>query len=240
MFNFLLEHWFVALLILAIYFRLTWRTVHRYHNEILRGHYPNRRVLWTIHVMEFALAPILWVNLKRHDESERERVRKEADAREHNEAALKRQEIDKKDKLRQQWLRENPPTLYCNTIDGITAVVRPEDYEKCKIRTTRATRNGLWGVESILMPMSETYLFVNENGRRQIEKVLKTLSPMNHVCGWFTDLDDMVQEYNVILETKNEIFVPFVNETILPFDNHLNAGHRDRLRWELIESQSPK
>src|SRR6185295_8501405 len=72
--------------------------------------------------------------------SERLAVQRAAEA-----AAKDRQRVienERRDNARRQWLAQHRPRLYFNTSNGITAVLRPSDYEENHRRTRNARLNG--------------------------------------------------------------------------------------------------
>ncbi len=143
---------------------------------------------------------------------------------------------------RKQWLAENPRRLYCKTLDGITAVLRPVDYENCQKLTATNRRNGFWEKENVLCLARPTVIFVTKQGKDLV--VANTSSSPGLRCsvsGWLSDLDAIVAQ-GVELVRMEDIFVPWVNETIIPFAEqaHLLSDGFDRgTYYELVERQAP-
>ena len=147
-------------------------------------------------------------------------------------------------KLKKQWLAENPITLYYNTVNGITVVMTEAMYEANMITTKRHRRNAMWD-KNVLMPNTDAFLFVDANGFEMFKcnSGTNTSDPIEHrhVSGWLTSLDDLVEFYKITLEQKPEIFVPFVNQSVLPFAHHLYRRHGvESYELELVVGQAPK
>ena len=62
-----------------------------------------------------------------------------------------------------------------------------------------------------------------------------------YYSGWLADLDDLVEKCAGKLEQKGDIFVPFVNESIVPFNQQKlrRADNPVELEHILIVSQAP-
>ena len=93
------------------------------------------------------------------------------------------------------------------------------------------------------MPDLEAFLFVDANGRDMFVRNHRgTHDPIgfNYVSGWLTDLDDMVERYKITLEQKPEIFVPFVNSSVLPFKEHKFNRAPGRYLNDLVVMQTPQ
>ena len=249
MFEMILRHWFLLFLSFTLYCFLFFDTVRRFHAvfavklQMLHKGSKARRFLVDCHVilMEFLSAPLLYFVLRKYDQDKMLKRKAEAEACQQDKEKSMNLENDRRRKCRGEWLIENQPVLYYKTMNGITAVVRPADYERCLVETKRAIRNGCWESESTLMPILYTHLFLHETGRKHLCQVFNSAEFPACASGWLSDLDDIVGCYNVILVYMENIFVPFVNETILPYSGHIcSTESGEKLRFELIESQAPQ
>lgn len=222
-FQIVLDHWFISLLV-VLYVVVYFNTIRRYYSELFYLRSVGGRVIrWIVFVSLFLIAPYLRRKLKKQDEkAENERNREES-AKRKRAAEEWRNANAKRKKLREAWLAENPITLYYNTVSGITVVMTQAMYEANMVATKRHRRNAMWD-KNVLVPNPEAFLFVDANGLEMFKRNAgtKTSDPIwyNYVSGWLTSLDDMVERYKITLEQKAEIFVPFVNQSVLPFADH--------------------
>ncbi len=237
----------VLLLVAVLYVWGFTSTVRRFYREVILirsvGHRVERLHLsflhrWVAYLLLFALAPLVRYRLIKLDEQAEEERRERRRQQEREEQEWKLQENIRRAEARKQWLAENPLKLYCKTVAGITAVVRPSEYEACQVQTRKARRNEQWTEERILMPIESTFLFVNTKGAALYSRNCGTSNPLQRLNGWFSDLDDLVEMYNITLETKEDIFVPYLNEALLPFGQHLDA-HRENYSYQLTGGQAP-
>lgn len=196
-----------------------------------------------IYVGCFLIAPLLARRLEREDfKREQQRIREENERQEREYAEYERINAER-EKLREEWLKNNPITLYYNTVSGITVVMTPTIYKANQVSTKWHRRNAMWD-KNVLMPNSAAFLFIDANG---CELFLRnsgtgTSDPIryNYVSGWLTALDELVERYGITLEQKPEIFVPFVNTSVLPFDEHKFNRHTvGRYEYELVVNQTP-
>ena len=117
-------------------------------------------------------------------------------------------------------------------------------YEANMVATKRHRRNAMWN-KNVLMPNTDAFLFVDANGLEMFKRNAgtNTSDPIGYeyVSGWLTSLDDMVERYKITLEQKSEIFVPFVNQSVLPFAQHQyrRSGVR-AYEYELVVKQAPE
>ncbi|MDP3741469.1 MAG: hypothetical protein Q8R08_04070 [bacterium] len=109
-----------------------------------------------------------------------------------------------------EWLAANPPVLYHNTIEGVTAVVRKDKYEEAVRQHQRDIRDGLV-VKVKPLVIYETYLFCHASAKSV---------PDDHKTGRLSDFDDLAKVAKV--ERRGEIFVPFANDSVVPL--HLQRG----------------
>ena len=143
-------------------------------------------------------------------------------------------------KLVDEWVAGSSIVLYCNTIDHITAVVRPADYERTLVETTEAISKGLWTLKKALMPVSPTFLFFEEEGWQLFVRNRSLIGIEDGSQAWdrTIDLKWWVEKCNITLVTKSDLFVPFVNESILPFEEHSHQELR-QFNMDLVRAQAP-
>jgi hypothetical protein len=243
-FQIVLDHWIISLLV-VLYVALYFYTVRRYHSELFYlGSGGGRVVRGIVFVGLFLIAPYLRHKLKKQDEQmENERIQEESAEREHKAEAWRNANAERK-KLREAWFAENPITLYYNTVNGITVVMTQAMYEANLVTTKRHRRNAMWD-KNVLVPNTEAFLFVDANGLEIFKRNAgtNTSDPIgyNYVSGWLTSLDDMVERYKITLEQKVEIFVPLVNQSVLPFAEHQYRRHDvEHYEYQLVVKQAPK
>jgi hypothetical protein len=243
LFDFVVEHWFLSL---VVYVLVTATTVFRFRRQIVmksrwyrKVHYhltdrwEARQLQWIgtivllvlvllpITLLLFPVAPILWIVLGHLDAKEQKR-RDEADKayREKERAERERvqQENVRRCEARKQWLVENKPKLYYNTVSGVTAVLRPADYADTQKQTERSRRNGFWEKDNVLLPVRDTFVFVTKQGREMIDaNTGSDFVGRYKVAGWISQLDDIVEKSGAELVRAEDIFVPWVNETLVPY-----------------------
>jgi hypothetical protein len=190
----------------------------------------------------FLIAPLLARRLRREDFEEEQRRIQESQKRLMQEYAEQKRINAERKTLREEWLKNNPITLYYNTVSGITVVMTPAMYNANLVSTKWHRRNAMWD-KNVLMPYPEAFLFVDANGRdlfiSNSGSATTDLIKYNYVNGWLTDLDELVERYGITLEQKPEIFVPYVNTSVLPFHEHKfdrNFGHYE---YGLVINQTP-
>jgi hypothetical protein len=170
--------------------------------------------------------------IERAEREEKQRLDRIAQAQENTRRAAARKE----------WLAANKPFLYFNTIEGITAVLRPADYETGRATTRRAITNGFWDDRSfMMMPVRETIVFVNKKGWEGINE--RSGSVNYKVAGWLSDLEDIENRGGVKLVEARDIFVPWVNQTHYSFaeQRELISDCFDKgSYYELVEKQAPR
>lgn len=153
------------------------------------------------------------------------------------------QEQARRAQLRKEWIAANKPKLYYNTVSGVTAVLRPADYDACQKDTKRSRRNGFWEKNNILLPARQTFVFVVKQG----EELIRANTGSDHVrrykiAGWLSQLDEIIEKGEVELERKEDIFVPWVNESLVPFEQQMNTLQdcfSSGSYFDLIEKQAP-
>jgi|GEM_PF-6293833 len=141
---------------------------------------------------------------------------------------------------RRKYFELNKPKLYFNTVSGITAVLRPSDWEAAKKETEKARTNELWE-HNVLRPQPATYTFVTKTGSELIQ-TNDSRARRYKVAGWLADLHEICQQTECSLLRDETIFVPWVNETILTFAEQGQAFHDCHGKAsiaELINRQAP-
>jgi hypothetical protein len=177
-------------------------------------------------------APFRW-HFYRKEAREKEARREllEREARKHKAQRLV-DENNRRESMRKWWFEGNSPTLYTHTMNGVTAVLAPADYDAAEEATRRAVRNQTWPDEEVFVPNKRTVLFVVKSGQELLEKASR------YPGGWLTDLDDLVKECNVTLVKRNDIFVPFLNESRIRFHKQLAMTPKN-LEEALLAQQAP-
>ena len=203
-------------------------------------------VLLPVTLLLFPIAPILWIVLghldakeeKRQDEQYRQYRKEERAEREQKE-----QENARRTEARKQWLAENKPKLYYNTVSGVTAVLRPADYTAVQKNTELSRRNGFWEKDNVLLPVRDTFVFVTKQGREMIDaNTGSDFVGRYKVAGWISKLDDIVEKSGAELVRAEDIFVPWVNETLVPFKRQSEIMHdcvHTGSHYHLVEAQAP-
>jgi hypothetical protein len=189
----------------------------------------------------FFTAPVLRSRIRLYDEAQRRWLNQimDEDRRRAVETNIKRKE------LRMEYFKDNRPRLMTKCISGIHVVMTPGMYDRQVDATTAALRNARWEHENILLPSSEAFMFVDAKGAEQFRKARGVRSNVDdvvrhHFSGWLTDLDWLVKKYNIELVTKQDIFVPFINEAILPYgEQSARYSNRGGYETELVAIQAP-
>lgn len=208
-------------------------------------------VVFPIVLVLFVFAPILSIYLGHLDvQEEKKRAAERAEAekarydRLNAEATRNREENYRRTEARKQWLTANKPKLYYNTVSGITAVLRPADYAEAQRLTARSRRNGFWEKEGLLLPACNTFVFMTRQGRDLIDTNTGSDDIRRYyVIGWIAELDDVVKSGEVELIRADDIFVPWVNESLVNFkrqrDSFCNRSRPENWWFELVEGQAP-
>ena len=265
-FDFVVQHWFLSI----VYVLVTATTVFRFRRQVAMktNWYRNlyyrlvvqapspqlegvgKTILFVVRVpltlLFFTIAPILWFVLGYLDAKEQKR-RDEADKayREKERAERERvqQENSRRCEARKQWLAENKPKLYYNTVNGVTAVLRPTDYADVQKQTERSRRNGFWEKDNVLLPVRDTFVFVTKQGREMIDANTGSDFVGHYkVAGYISKLDDIVEKSGAELVRAEDIFVPCVNETLVPFKQQSETMHdcvHTGSHYHLVEAQAP-
>jgi hypothetical protein len=178
-----------------------------------------KKVGFTMAVLEIALFPLPLILMLR-DYAFRKSVER-TQARERREAANAReQKNQKRAKELEKWLGVNQVVVYFNTIAGVTAVLREKDYDRAVKLTEDMVCDERWKNDNVLAPVHPTFIFYQKGGLHTFEAYKPGFNVEHYTCGWLSKLHRMAKDKNIRLERKENIFVPFVNESALPFEQH--------------------
>jgi hypothetical protein len=216
-----------------------------WYNRVTEGQKRRFKVamVWTLIIL---FPPIRWYfKFLRNKEWQAEQMQAAEKAEKENERKTKHWEEENKrrEAAREQWLLEHRGKLglYYNTIAGVTAVLRPTDYRQVEARTNAARLDEEWDAASVLMPATNTCLFVTAPGKKIVEGCAGTENARDLVAGMYSVLRALCDEYDVQLVHKADIFVPFVNETLVPFEEQYRGVVRGRATSTfLLEAQAPE
>ena len=261
-FNFVVEHWVAFSLIYLVW--MGW-TAFRFANKLAEDQwysnihwyrigmigrfrfYPFRYPLrLACLAISYLFAVPLFILFRIGDyldwKENKERRKREAEAsKQAQERRRQTEETNQRRTLsRRQWLSDNKPKLYFNTVSGVTAVLRPVDYESAKRQTQNARTNELWA-HNVLKPVRETFTFVTKSGGELIESNYH-FARTYKVAGWLSDLCELCQATECSLVRDETIFVPWVNETLVSFqeqDQIFRSCHGQASAAELIDKQAP-
>ena len=200
-------------------------------------------------ILLLATAPILWVILGYRDhlwelsQVENRKLRAEKERRKQDKIIL---ENNRRREARRAWAAEHKLKLFVHTIDGITTVMTPDNYKKACEWTERVRLNGKWPHENLLCPTNQecpSYVFVTHQGNELIKENIGASGMRYKVAGLMSNLHDLKKEWEVIPITAPNIFVPWLNETIMSFDEQRrffpDGATRD-MTDTLITKQFPK
>lgn len=231
---------------------LAYHLIHRWKGRVVLLEWVGMAIMLVCVVLPtgavgFSVAPFLWLCfkrvafLKKKEDERRENVQRglmeEAERRRVERLA----ENNRRAEARKQWLSENKPKLYLNTIDGVTAVLMPQDYEAVVKQTAINHRNGFWDKENVLYPAPNTIVFVTKQGQETLRRSIGRDARCN-TAGLLSQLDEIVEAGNVELVRDENIFVPWVNETLIPFAEQRAVILQCYLRGTfegLVEAQAP-
>ncbi len=242
----------VAVLVVAVI--SYYKTVRRYYYETVlfetTGSIPHPRLeaasLWfrfTVIVEGCVLAPLLARKYRKQHEEQVLRDEQRRMIEESRAARVAYELATKCEESREAWLQNNPVTLYYNTVDGITVVTTPRMYAHMQLATAWYRRNAMWD-KTVLMPDPAVHLFVDKKGFENVAKnyPTKPADPVTcgQVSGWLTTLDELVARYRISMEQKLDLFVPCVNESVLPFSEHvITTRARGKYVEDLVRNQAP-
>src|SRR3989344_2822538 len=175
-------------------------------------------------ILAYLTAPILWLIQiyieRKWQQVEAARYRLEETTRQRREHERREENVRRAD-ARKQWLEKNRLTLYYHTIDGITAVMTPGSLEKAREWTEYQRLDGYWGYENLLCPTNgecPVYIFATKQGREAIELRAGDSISRYKIAGPFSQLYALRKEFSVVLLPYDEIFVPWVNDSVFKYD----------------------
>jgi hypothetical protein len=247
--NFVVAHWAISL---VAYLALTsWSAITIIRSNGMRelcSRFPRLRHLFRVgflllgYMLGIPFTILFIYTTYQECKEKRERERKEAESvqRAQEEREKKEKQNQHRADARKRWLVNNRPQLFFNTVNGITAVLRPADLEAIQKETERARVNETW-VQSTLMLAPRTFVFVTQSGRETIRTNYKQ-AEVYKVAGWRADLNEVCQKADCQLMRDETIFVPWVNESLVPFESQYRCTQDSlagRLFEELIEKQMP-
>jgi hypothetical protein len=253
--NLVIDHWIIASI---VYFFLTIRTVAKFlrllvfksaRYQKVSDWLPGWRCLIVrlpMLVVLFLIAPLLYLSLPALEDRERKRAELAESLRiaaEREKAQAYHAELKRKNGQlalkRKEWFQEHQPRLFYRTMGGITAVLRPADYERVVERTYVAYLNETWGHDYVLMPSLFTFIYANRPGLEHIAKI----GTQEYLTGTAGEFFLLMDQAGVELILKDDIFVPFVNETLMNFAEQRSVistrSNMDTLH-ELVTKQAPK
>ena len=122
-------------------------------------------------------------------------------------------------------------------------MLRPADYATIQRDTERSRRNGFWEKDNVLFPARDTFVFVTKQGKELINaNAGSDYIGRYKVAGWISQLDDIVERGGVELVRADDIFVPWLNETLMPFKQQAEILHdcvHTGSYYHLVEMQAP-
>jgi hypothetical protein len=256
-----LHHWFLTLIYVVVGVRIAWRFqldvvrnfnwIVRLNNRIYDLPTPFKVAGMIVEVLaclsvSTLIFPVLWVSLT-FAEARKKKLREAEFKQQAEEARIAQEKKDQENlrraEARKQWFAEHPPRLYFKTVSGITAILRPADYEYA-LKDTRAARlNGFWEKDGTLRIYCETRIFVTKQGEELIKKNLHLDSARYEITGYVSQLHEVVEEGKIELVLADDIFVPWVNESILSFGEQKNFMRSRSSNFcsleELVDKQAP-
>lgn len=268
LYNFVVEHWVISLLYIVLmwwivsrfeewvfeqgfrwYKRIYWIGIPLWGRSKLFPRacfYPFRlplKILFLLIGYVFAIVLVILFALETYFErkEEKQNEKRRVEAAERQREYLKRLEEDNNLRAlgRRDWFGKNKPKLYFNTVSGVTAVLRPADWEAAKRMTENAKVNELWE-HTTLRPHRETFVFVTKSGAELVQT--NDAHARNYkVAGWLSDLHDLCRTTDCQLLRDETIFVPWVNETLVPFEEQgrIIRDCSKATEKELIDKQAP-
>lgn len=261
-FNFVIAHWIVFSL---VYLVLMGWTAFRFANRLAEDHwygdihwyrlgrirrfriypfrYPLRLACLAISYL-FAVPLFVLFQIGNYFDWKEGKEREKRDAESSRQAQERRRQTEETNQRRalqrRDWFAGNKPTLYFNNVSGVTAVLRSADYERAKRDTQNARTNELWE-HSVLRPARETFTFITKSGGELIQANYDHARRYK-VAGWLSDLHEICQAADCSLVRDETIFVPWVNETLVSFQDQsqiLMDCHCRASAVELIDKQAP-
>jgi hypothetical protein len=188
-------------------------------------------------MLGYIFAPAMWVVHRRRDhnlEQDHQRQRIEKNREQAERQGNRNEENRARRVLRDQWLAENPLKLFYNTMDGVTAVLRPADYQEAARRTSYAVADGLWETEQIFVLQRPTYVFGTVEGQKIVRERFGTTPRL------LSELYDLRDCHGVELVRDERIFVPAMNERMISFREQVDSVARPTYPFQqLVEAQAP-
>lgn len=145
---------------------------------------------------------------------------------------------------RERWIDDNRNTsvLRFNCVEGVYVILSPDAYYSCVQVTQDARVNGVWDHHNVLMPSPDSFIFSTVRAKERIRDRVG-LRGVLKVAGLASDIQ-VLQRSGFCLKMSPDIFVPFINESVLTFAMQRKLmGWRPapiRRGWErLIDSMIP-
>lgn len=145
---------------------------------------------------------------------------------------------------RRDWLQNNPPVLYYNTMGGVVAVLNAAMYRSVQKATEQRRTDEFWEHGSVLLPSPETKVFVTKRGLATLDAAEAALGLDDlhryYMSGMLSELHELAERGAILVE-KKDIFVPWVSEGILPFAQQMKVLRSCYDGWEraLLEGHVP-
>ncbi len=118
----------------------------------------------------------------------------------------------RRERKRKLWLENNPPTIFYNHHAGVFAFVRADDYERERVRHERHVKQGIAKHDTLLLdlvPTTIVFAIMEEMDRCKYSYL---------ISGGRNAIDALMENKNIVLERKDDIFVPLCNAFILSFE----------------------
>jgi hypothetical protein len=138
--------------------------------------------------------------------------------------------------VRDEWLCQNTLQLYFNAIGGLIAVMTPRQYAECTRITDAQRVDGRWESQTVLVPWLPTVLFATDSAYELCGPSMPKWVERPFLVSHLTQLQE---RYNIHMVHKVDIFVPYVNEALAPFDEHKSNSSPLSPRQLLIYPQLP-
>src|SRR3989344_4267076 len=264
--DFVLQHWFLVLVYTAFFIR----SVRRLQRQTVVCSRLNKRLYY--HLIErwkgtklqiiailllcllhsliiLALLPFGWAIWLYYSNVDAREYRRKLEENEraikegYIKAEQKREENLRRELARRDWLAINKPVFYFKTVNGITAVLRPADYEATKVTTQRMRRDGFWEKENVLYPAKQTFVFVTKQGKEAIDANTASDKSRYKVAGLISQFDDIVAKATAVAIKVDDIFLPWINETLVSFEKQSTILHdcvHTGSYYHLVEMQAPE
>lgn len=202
---------FVVVIYMAVGILFTWVLRKKLFEDLPRTKFPKvlKLILFLIHAV---LGPVMWVLFKNFlvvEEGKPLRLRKIPRWVIGIPGGLKEYRRNKK---RVIWTKSHSPIICYSIHSGIYAFVRGEDLERESARHQRYIEQGVAEhAKYLLSLLPDTVVFVTKPAEDRI-------ADWKYVSGGLASINDLFENPDIILERNDDIFVPFVNAAILPYD----------------------